>query len=166
MCSRTLPAPARAAAAARAQLPSQGPCRGMVSWHHLFICIINVAEAAGLLGNPTQSSRDEMARRAPAFPRLVKARLVADAPLWSYRGVVLPLPFIYHPPLTEQIALGSACLPPPGTGSHLAAAEQDPASSAQTRLQTPGIVTTSGAWGAARSWVTGWTQGFPWFSPR
>lgn len=80
-----------------------------MSWHHLFICIINVAEAAGLLGNPTQSSRAEMARRAPAFSRLVGARLVADAPLWSYRGVVLPSPLIYHPLVTEQIALGSSC---------------------------------------------------------
>lgn len=57
-------------------------------------------------------------------------------------------------------------VPPPGAGSHLAAAEQDPANSAQTRLQTPGIVTPSGAWEAARSWVTVWTQGFPWLSPR
>lgn len=106
MCSRTLRAQRRGAAAARAQLQAQGSYLGMARWHHLFICIINEAEAAGLLGNPTQSSSDEMARRAPAFSVARWSSARCSQPAVELQGSSSPISIIHHPLLAEQIAPG------------------------------------------------------------
>lgn len=94
MCSRTLPAQTQGQRPPfPAQLQSQGSYLGMPRWQHLFICIINEAEAAGLLGNPTQSSSDEMAhgtegssllRGSLELCRLVTPRFGATGELFSH----------------------------------------------------------------------------------
>jgi len=100
---------------------------------------------------------------------LVRALLADNAPLRSYRGVVLPFPLIHRPLLSQQIALGPIlrCLLP-GAGPRPVCGEQDPAfGRTQPPVQTPSpALRGPGSWcgpaafpGCAPGWAAARSRG-------